>query len=224
LSISAWRSVWLTGAALALVAGAAGSAAAQTFGIGGRMTSISGPESPAASDGDSSRTRLWGGFARLHLAGSFGVEAAIDYDSWTNDTETARVRSMPIQVSALLLNPKKTFAPYLLGGLGWYKHRVEALDNGDAVATASSTDFGYHLGGGLQLKFGRHAAVFVDYRYVWVDANGLDGFSGLIKSATSLTSVVGLVSSIAGAGGADEADDGVSRGGSMWIGGLTIYF
>ena len=224
LGISRWRAVWLAGAALAVIAAAAGSAEAQTFGIGARMTSISGPESPAANDGDSSRTRFWGGFARVHIIGSLGFEVAMDYDSVTNDTETARVRSMPIQVSGLLLNAKKTFAPYLLGGFGWYKHKVEALDQGNTVATAHSTDFGYHLGGGLQLKFGRHAAIFADYRYVWVDANGLDGFSGLIKSATSLTSVIGLVASVAGAGGADDPDDGVSRGGSMWIGGLTIYF
>jgi hypothetical protein len=188
------------------------------------MTSISGPESPAVDEVDSSRTRFWGAFARVHVGGSFGFEVAIDYASTTNDTETARVRSTPIQVSGLLLNPKKTFAPYFLGGLGWYKHKVEALDQGNTVATAYSTDFGYHLGGGLQLKFGRHAAIFADYRYVWVDVNGLDGFSGLIKSATSLTSVIGMVASVASADGSDNPDDGVSRGGSMWMGGLTIYF
>lgn len=216
--------VRLAGVALAVMVCAAGNARAQTFGIGARMTSVSGPESPAANDGDSSRRRLWGGFARLHLIGSFGFEAAMDYDSWTNDTETARLRTIPIQVSALLLNPKKTFAPYLLGGLGWYRHKVEALDKGETLASANTTDFGYHLGGGLQLKFGRHAAIFADYRYVWVDSNGLDGFSGLIKSATSVSSVLGLVSSIAGTDGADNPDGSISRGGSMWIGGLTVYF
>ncbi|MBP1636591.1 MAG: hypothetical protein H6Q10_3165, partial [Acidobacteria bacterium] len=66
------RSARVMGLALALLAGAAADAKAQTFGIGARMVSVSGPESPAATDGDSSRTRLWGGFARLHVAGSFG--------------------------------------------------------------------------------------------------------------------------------------------------------
>ena len=215
------RSARVMGLALALLAGAAADAKAQTFGIGARMVSVSGPESPAATDGDSSRTRLWGGFARLHVAGSFGFEVAMDYDSLTNDTGTARARSTPIQVSGLLLNAKKTFAPYMLGGFGWYKHKLEALDQGKTVATASSTDFGYHLGGGLQLKFGRHAAIFADYRYVWVDANGFDGFSGLVRSAASLTSVIGLVASVAGDG---DSDSGRERGGSMWTGGLTIYF
>lgn len=222
MGISARRMAGLAGAVLALMVCAAGPAEAQTLGIGARMTSVSGPESPAADSGDPSRTRLWGGFARLHLIGSLGFEAAMDYDSWTNDTETARLRSTPIQVSVLLLNPNRTFSPYLLGGLGWYRHKVAALDQGETVATAYSTDFGYHLGGGLQLKLGRHAAVFADYRRVWVDANGLDGFSSLIRSATSLTSALNLVSAIAGA--EDSSKSSISRGGSMWIGGLTVYF
>jgi opacity protein-like surface antigen len=224
LGISTWRLVSVAAAMLAILAGVAGDAQAQVFGLGVRMTSVSGSDSPALEGSDSSNTRLWGGFARLHVIGGFGIEVAMDYDSMTNDTETARVRSTPIQVSGLLLNPKKAFAPYLLGGLGWYRHKIEALDQGDTVATVHSTDFGYHLGGGLQLKFGRHAAIFADYRYVWVDANGLDGFSGLIKSASSLTSVLGLVASMAGSDGADDPEDSISRGGSMWIGGLTIYF
>ena len=109
--------------------------------------------------------------------GSLGFEAAMDYQSSTNESETARVRNTPIQVSALLLPIKKSFAPYALAGLGWYRHKIEALDGGRTVATANATDFGYHAGAGLQLKFGQHAAIFADYRYVWVDANGLDGFS-----------------------------------------------
>ena len=222
MGIVNWRLAWVTGLALAVLGGAARGAQAQTFGIGARMVSVSGPESPALDDSDSSRTRLWGGYARVHVLGSLGFEVAMDYQSTTNESETARVRNTPIQVSALLLPIKKSFAPYALAGLGWYRHKIEALDGGRTVATANATDFGYHVGAGLQLKFGRHTAIFADYRYVWVDANGLDGFSDIIKSASSLTSVLGLVSAVTG--GDDSNADGVSRGGSMWMGGLTIYF
>jgi len=215
------RSARVAGLALALLAGAASGVGAQTFGFGARMVSVSGPESPALDDSDSSRTRFAGGFIRLHALGSIGVEVAMDYQSTTNEAETARIRNMPIQISGLLLPVRKTFAPYVLAGLGWYKHRVEALDNGDAVATVYSTDFGYHTGLGAQLKFGGHAAIFVDYRYVWVDENGIDGLTGALKSAASVTNVIGLVSSFADDG---DNDSGRSRGGSMWTGGLTIYF
>ena len=221
MGLSAWRAAWLAGVALALVAGVAGSAEAQTFGIGARMVSVSGPESPALDDSDSSRTRLWGGYVRFHPIGSLGIEASLDYQSTTNAAETARIRNTPLQISALLLPVKKTFAPYVLGGIAWYKHKVDALDRGVTTATVSSTDFGYHTGVGAQVKFGRHAAVFVDYRYVWVDANGIDGITGALKSAVSVTNVVGLLTSLADDGSEESS---ISRGGSMWTRGLTIYF
>ena len=221
MGISKRRAAWVAGVVLAIVAGTATGAQAQTFGFGARMVSVSGPESPALDDSDSSRTRFAGGFIRLHTVASLGVEVAMDYQSTTNDAETARIRNMPIQVSGLLLPVKKSFAPYLLGGIGWYKHRVEALDSGDTVASAYSTDFGYHTGLGAQIKFGGHAAIFVDYRYVWVDTDGIDGITGALKTAASLTNVVGLISSFTG----DKSEEStVSRGGSMWTGGLTIYF
>ena len=192
-----WRPVVVAVLALAVLGGAARGAQAQTFGIGARMVSVSGPESPALSDGDSSRTRLWGGYIRFHPIGSLAIEAAMDYQSSTNAAETARIRNMPIQISGMLLPVKKTFAPYVLAGIGWYKHRVEALDSGVTTATAYATDFGYHTGLGAQIKFGKHAAVFVDYRYVWVDANGIDGISGALKTAASVHDVVGLLSTLA---------------------------
>ena len=207
--------------ALLVLAGASRDAQAQTFGIGARMVSVSGPESPALDDSDSSRTRLWGGYIRFHPLGSLAIEAAMDYQSTTNEAETARIRNMPIQISGMLLPVKKTFAPYVLAGIGWYKHRVEALDRGVTTATAYATDFGYHTGLGAQIKFGRHAAIFVDYRYVWVDSNGIDGITGALKSAASVTNVVGLLTSLAD----DSSEESsISRGGSMWTGGLTIYF
>ena len=216
-----WRSVSVAVLTVAAVAGASRDARAQTFGIGARMVSVSGPESPALDNSDSSRTRLWGGYIRFHPIGSLAIEAAMDYQSTTNDSETARIRNTPIQISAMLLPVSKTFAPYVLAGIGWYKHRVEALDSGVTTATAYATDFGYHAGLGAQIKFSKHAAIFVDYRYVWVDSNGIDGISGALKSAVSVTNVVGLLTSL-GDDGSEESS--ISRGGSMWTGGLTIYF
>ena len=218
---SKWRAVWVAGLALAVLAGAASDATAQRLGLGARMVSVSGPESPALDSGDSSRTRFAGGLIRLHATGSLAIEASMDYQSSTNAAETASIRNMPIQISGMLIPVKKTFAPYALAGVGWYKHRVEALDNGKAVASAYSTDFGYHTGLGAQIKLGNHAAIFADYRYVWVDANGIDGITGALRSAVSSTAVGALLTSLA-----DDTskESSISRGGSMWTGGLTIYF
>ena len=221
VGISKWRAAWVAGLALAVLAGAARDANAQRLGLGARMVSVSGPESPALDSSDSSRTRFAGGLIRLHATSNLAFEASMDYQSTTNVAETASIRNMPIQVSGMLIPVKKMFAPYVLAGIGWYKHRVEALDNGEAVASVYSTDFGYHTGVGAQVKLGKHAAIFADYRYVWVDANGIDGISGALKKAASLTSVVGLLTSLAAD---DSKESSISRGGSMWTGGLTIYF
>lgn len=219
--IANWRWACVAGLILTALVVAEDDAQAQMFGIGARMVSVSGPESPALDDSDSSRTRLWGGYIRFHPLGSLAIEAAMDYQSTTNDAETARIRNTPIQISGMLLPVRKTFAPYVLAGIGWYRHRVEALDNGVTTATVNATDFGYHTGLGAQIRFGSHAAIFVDYRYVWVDANGIDGISGALKSAASVTNVVGLLTSLADN---DSEESSISRGGSMWTGGLTIYF
>jgi opacity protein-like surface antigen len=222
VGISKWRSAaGAAGLALAFLAGSAGDAQAQRLGLGAHMVSVSGSDSPALDSSDSSRTRFAGGLIRLHATSSLALEASMDYQSTTNVAETASIRNMPIQISAMLIPVKKTFAPYVLAGVGWYKHRVEALDAGQAVATVYSTDFGYHTGLGAQVKLGKHAAIFADYRYVWVDANGIDGISGALKKAASYTTVVGLLTSLAGG---NNEQSSISRGGSMWTGGLTRYF
>jgi opacity protein-like surface antigen len=221
LGISTWRLAQVTALALALLGVSASGASAQRFGIGARFVSVSGPESPALDDSDSSRTELWGGFIRFHPTNSIGIEASMDYQSTKNEAETARVRNLPIQITGLLIPVKKTFAPFVLGGVGWYKHRVEALERGVTTATASTTDFGYHLGLGAQVKFGSHVAAYVDYRYVWVDSSGIDGITGALKQAASSTAVGALLTSLADN---DSEESSISRGGSMWTGGLTIYF
>jgi pilus assembly protein TadC len=98
---------------------------------------------------------------------------------------------------------------------------VEALDRNVTTATAYSTDFGYHTGLGAQIKFGQHFAIFVDYRYVWVDSKGIDGITGALRSAVSSTAVGSLLTSFAD----DSSEEtSISRAGSMWAGGMTIYF
>jgi opacity protein-like surface antigen len=221
VGIVGWRSAWTAALVLAALVVAARDGQAQTFGIGGRFVFVSGPESPAADPGDDSNTRLAGGFLRLNASRHMTLEVAMDYRSTKNASETARVRSTPIQASAIFYPLRVAVAPYVLAGVGWYRNRVDALDNGDPVLTAESTEFGYHTGVGGQVMLGRHAAFFLDYRYVWVDGNGIDGFSGALRSAASLDTVLGLLGSSDGASGEDSS---VSRRGSMWTTGLAIYF
>ena len=135
----------MTGLALAVLAGAASDATAQSLGLGARMVSISGPESPALEDGDPSNTRFAGGFLRLNA-----TESLASKRQWTSRrrrtppkrpaSATCPSRSRPSS------SPSETFAPYPLAGVGWYRHRVEALNDGKAVVSAYTTEFGYHTG------------------------------------------------------------------------------
>ena len=186
------------------------------------MVSVSGPESPALDSGDSSRTRFAGGLIRLHATGSLAIEASMDYQSSTNAAETASIRNMPIQISGMLIPVKKTFAPYVLAGIGWYKHRVEALDSGKAVASRL-----LH-----RLRVSHRAGRAGEARQSRRDLRGLPvrlgrlrtastASRGRSRSAVSSTAVGALLTSLAD----DNAkESSISRGGSMWTGGLTIYF
>ena len=179
-----------------------------------------GPESPALDNSDSSRTRFAGGFIRLHMVASLGVEVAMDYQSTTNPAETAKIRNMPIQVSGMLLPVKKTFAPYVLAGIGWYKHRVKRSTT--AMPWPPSTR------PTSAITRARRAG---EVRQARRDLRGLPArmgrcerhrrHHGALRSADSVTKVVGLLASLAGVGSEESS---ISRGGSMWTGGLTIYF
>jgi hypothetical protein len=213
------------GVTIAICVGfAGGEAQAQSFGVGARMVSVSGTDSPALDPGETTSTRLAGGFLRLKASKRLSLEVSMDYRSTTNPTETARVRTTPIQVSALFYPMRTAIAPYLMAGVGWYKHHAEALSDGKAVLTASTSEFGYHTGLGGELMMGKHASLFVDYRYVWVDVNGIGGFTGVLKSAASLTSVIGVLSNLKDSSNGKDPTSSISRRGSLWTTGLTVYF
>ena len=130
------------------------------------------------------------------------VEVALDLHSETNEALTRRIREYPIQASLLLFPIRAPFAPYVLGGGGWYTTRVETLVNRETVDSESSRKFGWHAGFGAELRLGRHAGAHADYRYTFLRFGDDDD---------------------------DVRDEGFSRflpsyEGSMWTAGLTVYF
>ena len=170
-------------------------AAAQGFGIGGRIAWVTSDD-----DVDIDAVRMFGGQVRL-LSQRFGVEVSFDRESESFELLNQKVTSTPIQAS-LIMKTGGRVSPFLLVGPGWYRRSVEAIDDPDLKVT--STEFGWHGGIGLEVLAGRHFGIHGDYRYTFLDFNDDDddedddeGFIG------------GLLP---------------GHRGSMWTIGATIYF
>ena len=177
----------------AVLAGIPSLASAQSLGVGGRLAWVT-----ADSDADVDRVRFVGGQIRL-LSPRWGLEISMDRHTEEFDLLNQKVTETPIQTSLLMRLGRGKLTPILLGGPGWYRRKVKSLDG--SGADVSSTEFGWHAGGGLELFAGRHIGIHGDYRYTFLDFNG-----------------------------DDEEDEGLigrllpGHRGSMWTLGATIYF
>ena len=195
VSLSPARRVALPLVALGALLLSVAPVSAQGFGVGGRLAWLK-----ADSDVDVDTPRLVGGQVRL-VTGRLGLEVSMDRRSEEFELLNEKVTETPIQTSLLLRMGSGRVAPYLLGGPGWYRREVEALD--DPELRTKTTEFGWHAGLGLEILASKHFGIHGDYRYTFLGDDDED----------------------------DEDDDGGFLGrfvpghrGSMWTLGATIYF
>jgi hypothetical protein len=166
---------------------------AQGFGLGGRIAWVT-----RDVDADVDSLRFFGGQMRL-LSQRVGLEVSMDRRSESFELLNQKVTETPIQVSLLLRLAGGRVSPFLLGGPGWYRRTVEPLDGPDL--SVSTTEFGWHAGGGLEILANRHFGIHGDYRYTFLDF-----------------------------GDDDDDDEGLvgrllpGHRGSMWTLGATVYF
>jgi hypothetical protein len=170
-------------------------ASAQGAGLGARFAWVT-----ADSDADLDSVRFIGGQLRL-LSSRWGLEVSLDRHSESFELLNQKVTETPLQTSLLLRMGSGSVAPFLLAGPGWYRRTVELLEGPDEVKV-TTTEFGWHAGGGLEVLLGRHVGIHGDYRYTFLDF-----------------------------GDDDDDDDGGFIGGllpghrgSMWTIGATFYF
>ena len=209
---------------LGLFVAVAGRAHAQTggaFGIGPRVTFQRGDQSVP----DSSALRVFGGQIKMRLSPGTAIEVSADYDTKLNKTQslTERAKSMPIQASLLMFPVRSTISPYLLGGIGWYRHSVTTTTTSTSTATTTSIrEMGYHAGLGAELRVGQRMAIHGDYRYNHIrfggpsDSSTTTGTQKQSASAASLSALAGL--------SAIQQSLKLSNGGSMWNWGVTFFF
>ena len=201
-------------ASAALVLSAAAPCVAQgTFGLGARMSMARGD---VQANPDATAQRFTGGQIRARISPKTSLEVSLDRRTEDTPDLTQRVRDYPLQGSLLLFPIHSTFAPYVLGGVGWYTHVVDTLDTGKVTESTSTRKMGYHGGFGAEMKMGKHAGVHADYRYTMVHFGDGTGSASLTagKAVTGTNAgTTGLASRLL-----------PSYDGSMWTGGVTFYF
>ena len=176
-------------------------AQAQSFGIGGRFAFLRGEPEVDAPSG-----KFFGGSIRMAASKRLVFEASLEQRSETSEDGATRLRERPIQVSMMVFPVRSTLAPYFMGGYGWYTHYRQALNPaGDVVDSISTTTTGWHAGLGAELFFGRHVAIFGDYR---LRSLGF-GDPELGEDRVDIPLLSGLK---------------ISHRGSVWTTGLMIYF
>jgi opacity protein-like surface antigen len=192
----------LTGAVfVAAVALLLATPARAQLGVGARLAWV---KADTDSEVEVDSVRFTGGQIRLGMSPRIGVEVSMDFHTEEFELLNEKVRERPIQASLLLKLATGNVQPFLLGGPGWYKRSVEPLDGPNDDLEVSSTEFGWHAGGGLEVLFGRHFGLHGDYRYTFLDFGDDDDIGG------------GL---IPGLGGVLPGHRG-----SMWTLGATVYF
>lgn len=214
---------------LGLFFGVADLAHGQTgaFGIGPRVTFQRGDHAVP----DSSALRVFGGQMKVRLSPGTAIEVSADYDSKLNKTATLtqRAKSMPIQASLLMFPIRSAISPYVLGGVGWYRHSLTTSAQGaqgpqGAPTTESIREMGYHAGLGAELRVGQRMAIHGDYRYNHIRFGGPSSSSTQAStnpqrqspSAAGILAVPGL--------SAIQQSLKLSNGGSMWNWGVTFFF
>jgi opacity protein-like surface antigen len=168
---------------------------AQGFGVGGRISWVN-----LDTEADVDSVRYFGGQIRL-IAGRIGVELSMDRHSESSEAPGQKLTETPLQASVLLRKGGGKVAPFLLGGAGWYRRKVEALD-GPADLDISTTEFGWHAGIGLEILPSRHFGIHGDYRYTFLDFHDDDDDDG-----------GGIIGGLL-----------PGHRGSMWTLGATVYF
>lgn len=109
---------------------------------------------------------MYGGAIRLKMGPGFGLEASINYRQENYSDGDITLRSWPIMASVMLY-PLPII--YGVAGAGWYNATLDYSGDLSWVGDNTTSEFGWHLGGGAELPLGNAALLSGDIRYVFLD-------------------------------------------------------
>lgn len=123
-----------------------------------------------ARDADNGEV-MYGAALRLRILPFLGAEGSINYRQEDYGDNAVTVRSWPVMITGLLYP-----IPFLYGalGAGWYNTTFDYNNDLADLGSETKQEFGWHVGGGLELPLGTVAKVTGDIRYVFLDYNFAD--------------------------------------------------
>jgi hypothetical protein len=173
---------------------------AQALGLGPQLSFVNADtlsSTPASSS--------LGGILRFKASARLTTEFSLDYHATTDGS--VRTRDMPFQASLLIYPLRTRLAPYLVAGYGIYTEATDTLNlSGQPTNTVVTRRTGWHAGVGGDLHLGRHATIYLDYRYRFVQFGTPPAASEPIDLP-----IPGLSGKL-------------SHQGSMWTSGMAFFF
>ena len=117
------------------------------------------------AEGDHNGAFVGGGYFRWDWHRIVMMEAAVLYHV-EEVNPTTDLELFPIQLSGLIYPLRRDYqiSPYILGGAGMYIWRQVPKTG----PTDSSTDFGWHLGFGVDCAINDRVFLEGDFRYIWL--------------------------------------------------------
>lgn len=121
-----------------------------------------------AQDADDG-TWLIGAQVRWHILNILAVEASIDFHKEEYNDGDVDVLTIPIQFSAIVYLPVDwKIRPYAVGGIGWYVTSTD-FSGGSSSSDDTTSEFGVHLGVGVEWELSPTMSIDADFRYLFVD-------------------------------------------------------
>ncbi|MGE5680170.1 MAG: outer membrane protein [Bacillota bacterium] len=113
-------------------------------------------------------TLMYGAALRIKLSQAFGVEGSVSYRQEEYANGGLKVSSWPVMVTGLFYPFPVVYG--LIGG-GWYNTTFDysnqlTLQN---LQNNTTSNFGWHLGGGVEIPAGENLLITGDIRYVFLN-------------------------------------------------------
>ena len=123
---------------------------------------------------------MYGAALRLRVSNAVGLEGSINYRSEDYANGVLNVKTWPIMITGLIYSVRYFYGAI---GIGWYNTSFDYGDQALSQTLLNNTqqNFGWHLGGGLEIPASQTINIIGDIRYIFLNYD----FGDLTRAANS---------------------------------------